>query len=56
MRRAILRNILRNKKGSNKIRLAWRKMQIGRMGWRKWLTMFKRCKSRGLSKDEIYMV
>jgi len=56
MKRKIMRNILRNKIGSNKIRLAWREMQIKRMGWREWLTMFKRCKSRSLTKDEIYMV
>lgn len=56
MLRKIRRNRLKVKQGNNKIRLAWRKLQVKRMGWLQWLLTYKRCKLRSYTKDDIYMV
>jgi len=44
------------RKGNNDIRLAWRKWQVEKYGEQEWLNMYRKCKSRSLLKDEIYMV
>ena len=54
--RAIRRNIVKRKVGSNKIRRVWRNMQIKKFGWLEWLLMYKKCKARSMTKDTIYMI